>query len=89
MWDPSIDEYLTAEERMTKWKFDTRYGIWTQKNGQIIKLKDMTLSHLRNTKNYLLRKRSLGPSEIIDDWIEAFEKEIASRENLPPRKVSK
>ena len=65
-YEPWIDMEFTKADR----------GIWTQKNGEEINIKDMTDSHIQNTINMLKRR----DCDSIDEyWIMTFEAEQQAR----------
>ena len=52
--------------------------IWQMKNGEYIKVCDMTDSHIKNTINMLKRKPN---SDVYKPWIKVFNAELKRREN--------
>ena len=65
-YEPWIDIEFTKADR----------GIWTQKNGEEINIKDMTDSHIQNTINMLKRRDC---DNVDEYWIMTFEAEQQAR----------
>ena len=65
-YEPWIDMEFTKADR----------GIWTQKNGEEINIKDMTDSHIQNTINMLKRRDC---DSINEYWIMTLEAEQRAR----------
>lgn len=55
-------------------------GIWITKDGDVIKIADMSRSHIANCLNMLKKNNSIG----AEFYIKAFEKEI-NRRNHPKK----
>ena len=53
-----------------------RRGEWTQKDGTVINIRDMTDRHIRNCIRMLRNKES----EIAQQWVMRFEQELNFRE---------
>lgn len=58
----------TAKKRLGK----SRYPYWKQKNGELIRLEDVTDSHLDNTIRFLERIARLSYPEVVDRAYSAY-----------------
>ena len=65
-------EIQDARERIRQ---EQKQGIWTQKDGTKISVRDMSRGHIKNTIA-MLRKGGMGST----GWIDVFEKELAFRD---------
>ena len=61
----------------------SRNAIWVCKDGKEIKLKDMSLSHLKNALNMLLRKHQKYRTKNFYDALTLLRWEISYREDYP------
>lgn len=69
LWDDYKDDYLDD-----LFLYDDSYDVWTTKDGDMIKLQDMTTEHIENCLRMLRRYyNECG-------WIDAFEEELAMRD---------
>ena len=79
------DEY-DREPRPSKEAFfdkKIKEGVWVQRDGSEIRIKDMKDSHIRNCINILKRKQDYDPtdkSSIANKYIQRFKKELSKRE---------
>lgn len=69
-----LDDFFADGEESEK---DFKLRIWTTKDGRRINVKNMTLDHLVNAKEYL--KKSSRKSELKAKWIDLFTKQIKKR----------
>lgn len=51
---------------------DAALGVWEMRDGQRIRVRKMKDSHLKNTIAMLERKLSRAPSEVAEEWCEAW-----------------
>lgn len=65
-------------------------GMWTQSNGKAIRIDKMSLGHLRNARRVAANMRDSMTFSCDEDmwqeWVEAFDSEILSRESQPKQK---
>lgn len=75
-YEVDYDEYDEVED-----------GYWIQRNGSRIKISDMAVSHLRNTRRIcsdLARSANFtSDADKWTEWVELFDREIASRPTIP------
>lgn len=57
---------------------DAERGVWTMRDGTEIEVKDMSTSHILNSKRMLERKNM---ADFLTPWITRFEKELERRAN--------
>ncbi len=55
-------------------------GIWTTKDGQKLKICEMSTDHIQNTLNYI--KRDSYREDFLSPFITAFEKELDARARI-------
>lgn len=67
-------EVQDARERIRQ---EQKQGIWTQKDGTQISVRDMTRDHIENAIA-MLKKGGMGST----GWIDVFEKELAFRDYI-------
>lgn len=74
--DMSIDIELWYEEENRR----IGDGIWQQKDGKEIRVKDMESSHIENCIRMLQRQiKEYGIDDIKEGWIETFQRELKKR----------
>lgn len=69
--------YIDAAIAQLEMERKVENGIWTQRDGTEISLKDMTDTHIQNCINMLERKQY--KSDIVYAWIKRFKEELVSR----------
>lgn len=72
--DHGYDKELLRE----RIRYNQERGIWIQKDGTEISIKDMTKSHIRNTIAMLKKNGGMGST----GWIAVFEEELANRDYI-------
>ena len=80
-----IDEYDREPRPSRKTFFDKKIkdGVWIQRDGTEIRIKDMKNSHIRNCINMLKGKQNYDPANknsVANKYIQCFEKELNKRE---------
>lgn len=62
-------------------------GVWHQKDGSTIKVSDMKVSHIRNTKRMCEKMRDSSSFSCDADswqcWVDIFDEELNSRSEMP------
>lgn len=70
---------LDAIEKYEQWEYEAKQnlekGLWETKDGELLEIKKMTSSHIKNCIRMLER----GESNLKDAYIKAFEKELKDR----------
>lgn len=80
----SIMKHRDQIEWFKKYEYSqSRNAIWTCKDGKELKLKDMSLGHLKNALNMLLRNHQRYGKKNFYDAITLLRWEISYREEYP------
>ena len=69
-----IDEMVAYEQHMNR----LMKGLWTQKDGKQISVKDMTVNHILNC----IRMLQGNHDDISEAWVNRFREELQDRDNL-------
>lgn len=69
-----IDEMVAYEQHMNR----LMKGLWTQKDGKQISVRDMTVNHILNC----IRMLQGNHDDISEAWVNRFRDELKSRDNL-------
>ena len=69
-------ERQIAEDIAERIWYEAERGVWTTKDNRILRVGEMTTSHIKNTINYLKRT----DEELYEPWIEVFKEELKRRE---------
>lgn len=69
-----IDEMVAYEQHMNR----LMKGLWTQKDGKQISVRDMTVNHILNC----IRMLQGNHDDISEAWVNRFREELQDRDNL-------
>ena len=76
------DTAYEREKAMEQWEritiraeMEASHGIWRTKDGQVLSVKEMQTSHIRNCINMLVRHKN----PLTNIYVPMFEKELAER----------
>lgn len=72
--EQEVDAMIAYEEHMTR----MMKGLWTQKDGKQISVKDMTVNHILNC----IRMLQSNHDDISEAWVNRFRDELQDRDNL-------
>lgn len=78
--EPEFDDY-SSQEQIRLYQLSRME--WEQIDGTMVRVRDMTDSHIRNCINMLKRNiANHGADDLWELWIDAFEGEMCKREKM-------